>query len=405
MALSSAARVFYLNLKKSSSLLASTRICVVQTANLTSKENRDPDYKRPKPWPYETKYYSFLWGYVEGTVKRFDENTKIVVVDGNIGAGKSAFAKQLAEAFDLVYFPEPTMEPFYVTPYGYDIRLLDDIVPPSYKACDLKTFYSNPHHRNVAQFQFRMFMFRYEQYIDALAHVLNTGQGVVMERSVYGDFVFMETMHKFGYISDPVRQLYKDINENTLDELLRPHLIVYLDVSPEVCLQRIKERNDPTEVNSKVLTKEYLETLEHYYKHHYLKKLERHTEILIYDWNNFGDVEVVVEDIERIDFERYSRYDFKLQDWRKADDWEWNYFRRQYTTHKNKLLIYSHIFRPKVSEVHHPPDEVIEYRELLEKIPGEMYEEGFNPNAGDNVWFKTDHKGFRYMPIIRYRKE
>ena len=36
--------------------------------------------------------------------------------------------------------------------------------------------------------------------MDALAHVFNTGQGVVMDRSPYSDFVFIEAMFKCGYV-------------------------------------------------------------------------------------------------------------------------------------------------------------------------------------------------------------
>lgn len=399
MALFTLSRVFNSELKKSVNILSYGRIYAVQSANMTSKELRDPNIKKPKPWPYKTKRFTYFHGFFEGTLKRFDENTKLIVVEGNIGAGKSAFAKELAEAFEMVYMPEPTMESYYISSYGIDLRKIDDLLPPSFKCCDINTFYSNPHHLNVGKFQFRMYMLRLQQYIDALAHMLNTGQGVVLERCAFSDFVFLETMHKFGYITDGAKQLYKDITENTLDELFKPHLIVYLDVSPEVALQRIKERNNPVEVNSKVLTKEYLESIDYLYKQSYLKDMEKHSELLIYDWSNYGEVEVIVEDIERIDFDRFSKYDKKLRDWRKGDDFEWNYYRRKFTNQKDKILNYARILRPRVTELHHPGDEVNEFQEILDKIPGEKYDEGFNPDAGDNVWFKTDHKGYRHQKI------
>ena len=373
----------------------------IQSASITSKENRDPNIKKPAPWPYETKKFTFMRAYFDSTVKRFDENTKIIVVDGNIGAGKTSFAKQLAEAFDMVYFPEPTMESYFVSPYGYDLRKIDAILPPSYQCCDVSTFYSNPYHQNVAKFQFRMYMLRLEQYLDALAHVLNTGQGVVLERCAYGDFVFTEAMAKFGYLSPRVMKLYKDITKNTLEELMRPHLIIYLDISAEEALKRIKKRNDPIEVNSKVLTKEYLEAIEYFYKQRYLKNMEKHAELLIYDWTHYGDIEVVVEDIERIDFERFTFYDSKMGDWRKENDWEWSYFRRRYTNEKEIILNYGVIYRPSVEEVFHPGDEVEEFEKIMLKIPGEKYAEGFNSDAGDSVLFKLDPKS--YWKTIRTR--
>ncbi|XP_054719388.1 NADH dehydrogenase [ubiquinone] 1 alpha subcomplex subunit 10, mitochondrial-like [Uloborus diversus] len=373
------------------------KVVKVQSANIVSKEFKDPNVKKPAPWPYQQRLFNLFHWYIDGTKKRFDENSKIIVVDGNIGAGKSNFAKQLADAFDMLYLPEPTMENYFVSPYGYDMRKIDDILPPSYKCCDIKTFYSNPHHQNVGKFQFRMMSLRINQYVDALAHLLNTGQGVVLERSTYSEFVFVETMHKFGYLSSPAKQLYYDCHNNAVEELWRPHLVIYLDISPEVALERIKKRNDPAEVNSKVLTKEYLETIEHFYKQKFLKDIETHAELLIYDWNNYGDVEVVVEDIERIDFDRFTIYDDKLKDWKYDDDWILGWYRRQFTTLKRRILDYACIYRPKVKELFHPGEEVLEFHEILKKIPGERYANGFNPAAGDNVWFKTVHeKGKRF---------
>lgn len=68
------------------------------------------------------------------------------------------------------------------------------------------------------------------QYIDAMAHVLSTGQGVVLDRSCFSDFVFVEAMEKSGFLSKGARSVYYDIRKNTITELLKPHLVVYLDV-------------------------------------------------------------------------------------------------------------------------------------------------------------------------------
>lgn len=71
------------------------------------------------------------------------------------------------------------------------------------------------------------------QYVDALAHVLSTGQGVVLDRSCFSDFVFVEAMQKSDYISRAARSVYYDIRKNTITELLKPHLVIYLDVPVE----------------------------------------------------------------------------------------------------------------------------------------------------------------------------
>jgi NADH dehydrogenase (ubiquinone) 1 alpha subcomplex subunit 10 len=42
-----------------------------------------------------------------------------------------------------------------------------------------------------------------------------------------------------------------------------------------------------------------------------------------------GDPEILVEDIERIDFDQYTVYDKKLRDWRRDNLWDWNSNRQQ----------------------------------------------------------------------------
>jgi NADH dehydrogenase (ubiquinone) 1 alpha subcomplex subunit 10 len=55
--------------------------------------------------------------------------------------------------------------------------------------------------------------------------------------------------------------------------LMKPHLVIYLDIPVPLVQQRIKERNIPYEVNSKVFTPEYLSDMEYFYKQHFLKQI------------------------------------------------------------------------------------------------------------------------------------
>lgn len=56
----------------------------------------------------------------------------------------------------------------------------------------------------------------------------------------------------------------------------------------------------PSEVDSKALSDEYLKNLDFFYKQQYLKEISVSSELLVYDWSNGGETEIVVEDIERI---------------------------------------------------------------------------------------------------------
>ena len=54
-----------------------------------------------------------------------------------------------------------------------------------------------------------------------------------------------------------------------------------------------------------------------------------HAEVLVYDWTQPGNSEIVVEDIERIDFDKYGVYDNKMKDWRRINKWDWNNSRQK----------------------------------------------------------------------------
>lgn len=115
-------------------------------------------------------------------------------MDGPIASGKTTFARELACELDMLYFPEANYDMVYINQYGQDLRKWNNQIPPACRPFDIKDFCKDPKNRLSASFQLTTYTIRYSQYIDALAHVLSTGQGVVLDRSVYSDFVFVEAM-------------------------------------------------------------------------------------------------------------------------------------------------------------------------------------------------------------------
>lgn len=277
-------------------------------------------------------------------------------MDGPIAAGKSAFAKELATELEMKYFPEATMDNYYVNSYGYDLRKLDPQLPPNVQSFNVNKFQQNPTHKNVATFQIRMLMQRYSQYIDALAHLFSTGEGVVLDRCVYSDFVFVEAMFKNGYISKGARSVYYDLVKNTFSELMKPHLVIYLDVPVNALKDLVKKRANPVEVGYMVLNDKYLQDMENIYKQLYLKVISTHAELLVYDWPNHGETEVVVEDIERIDFDRFEKDDTHMRDWRMENEEEWTEARARYMN-KSDLMNYFNVPRYDVPELIVTPED------------------------------------------------
>lgn len=78
----------------------------------------------------------------------------------------------------MLYVPATNMDLIYINPYGYDMRQLDPQLPDVCKSFDEMDFVRNPSHPNAPKFQFDMFKLKLSQYIDALTHVLSTGESV-----------------------------------------------------------------------------------------------------------------------------------------------------------------------------------------------------------------------------------
>ncbi|CAG2179299.1 unnamed protein product, partial [Oppiella nova] len=203
-------------------------------ATMIGIDQMDPQIikDKPKPWPYKTKRHFQYFHYLldlDNTAARFDPNSKIVVIEGNKASGKEVVAQALAKHFGLHYMPEPDLEDMYINHNGFDYRSLNKWIDPKVQAVDERMYLEDPHHRGVHWMKMFFYKKRYEQYIDALAHLYNTGQGVILERSPYSDFVFTEAMNKSGYFSDNATDYYYRVRHATIYDLQRPHLVIYLD--------------------------------------------------------------------------------------------------------------------------------------------------------------------------------
>ncbi|KAJ3646431.1 hypothetical protein Zmor_024019 [Zophobas morio] len=380
-------------------LFTKTEFNLVRTISSKLIRSKDTDRPpKPQPWNYNDKSYTILNYWTDRTTSRLDENSKIIVVEGPVAAGKTNFAKTLADELDMLYLPEANLDMVYINQYGYDLRQLDEQLPEPCRSFDIKDFLLNPKHRNTAAFQILQYHTKYSQYIDALAHLLSTGQGIVLDRCCFSDFVFVEAMYKQGYLSKPAYKAYYEIRSNTITELLRPHLVVYLDVPVHTVQENIKKRAIPSEKNSQVLTPQYLSVMEKTYKQNYLKEISKHAELLIYDWSEGGEVEIVVEDIERIDFDSYDVQDPKMKDWRHHSEEDWGVLRNKYADKKDSVLAYFNVPVFNVPELMIEAEDAKHYYDIIQSAPGEVYEPGFNAAMGDSVLFKAKGQHRNTLP-------
>ncbi|XP_037085578.1 NADH dehydrogenase [ubiquinone] 1 alpha subcomplex subunit 10, mitochondrial-like [Pollicipes pollicipes] len=375
----------------------------VQAALITGRTMRGGPKSWPRPpWPYKEKPYRGLKSFFDTTRSRWDENTRLIVVDGPIASGKEEVARALADEFEMQYMPPASADLMYINDYGYDLRQLNERLPHKVQLMQVDDFLKNPYDIRMASFQITWFEFKLSQYIDALAHLLNTGQGVVMNKCVLSDFVYMEAMCRAGFVSRGARSVYREIAQNTLVFMLRPHLVIYLDIPVEEVKKRVKARARPLEVGSPALTDGFLNAVEDTYKNSWLKTISEHSELLTYDVSKELIVEHMVDDIEKLDFTQYGYNTNKMEDWGRKSDDDWDSWRTQYTNYKSHLMMNMMVPRFDVPELLGEQEDMKIADELInEEAPGQKYRYGFNPDMGDSVLFKLGEGG-KYRDTTRY---
>lgn len=147
-------------------------------------------------------------------------NGGLVIVEGNIGAGKSTFAKHLADALNGEYLPEPDEK---TNPY-----LADYYRDPARWAFDVQMFLLTKRYR--AQ--------RYAQ-----SKVRHNGCGfVVLDRSYYGDVCFANVQRQLGYFTQRDYDTYLCHHTDMKHFLEPPAVAIFLNVSVDVCKARIDKR-------------------------------------------------------------------------------------------------------------------------------------------------------------------
>jgi len=376
---------------KAGCLLRGNAAVLSQVRGIVSKEFRDPNYKRPAPFPYETKNYSLLRSIFDDTTHRFNENTKIITVEGPPTGNKEKFCRYLAEKLEMKYIPDGHINDWYIDEYGVDLRCLNPKVPPSMRTLDIHQWLQRPNHPHAARLQQEMMMSRWSRYFDAHNHLFNTGEGVVCHRSIYSDRAWAQTLVDMGWMTKAAQDYMETQKRDSCYEFLRPHLVIYLDMEPQTIIDNANKRAEAGEVNSPVFTPEVLERLIKNYQDHVIKPLSVHAEVLVYDWNQGdGDYDAIIEDICDIDFDCYTKYQEKMNDWnlfrREAN---WKAKRGAFNRHHGRQLkMQLQMVPPRdIPELFPPPNDVEQYTMEKAKLPSQMYAPGYNAHMGDKVGF------------------
>lgn len=314
------------NLKEKKTIILLNGILVNNSKRKFSIESIGKRYE--KPYDYKNKKYGLIGQIFDSTLKKLGENSLIITVEGNFGSGKTEFAKKLAKEIDFVYAREPDLDQhLFEMPNGENKRkIINKYVGDNkrFHVDSLEEWHLNPTFKSTIGLQHSFYNIRWMQTRTALLHLLSTGQGVVLERSVFSDSVIGQALYEQNLLSDQAYRFYmRDLIPLTLHELWRPHVSIYLDKSPEECLRSIKEKGKAFEINSKVYTIDFLKSVDKNYKKNFLPEMKNHLHVLSYQSAD-ADTEITIEDLEMLDYEDQT----KFSDWRIRKETTINLYRK-----------------------------------------------------------------------------
>ena len=198
---------------------------------------------------------------------------KMIIIEGNVGAGKSTLTKQLSEYLGA----KPFYEPVESNPY-------------------LDKFYKDPKKYALAM-QFYLMSNRYNMHLEGIQHIWKNKQTCIYDRSIYGDFVFAKKNWLDGNMSDLDFKNYNSMRKVMFKNLLVPHITIYLNNDPEITYRNIHNRSRDCEQE---IPLEYLKGLDNLYKELIFEMNELGSQVVSIDWNEFRPLDYVIDRLQEV---------------------------------------------------------------------------------------------------------
>lgn len=198
-------------------------------------------------------------------------------IAGMIGAGKSTLATALAEHLEIDVYYEPVEENEY-----------------------LKDFYRDPGAHAFAM-QIYLLNRRFQQHQE----IIWRGRSAVQDRTIYEDSIFARMLAEAGHMDDRDYRTYSELFRHMSNFMCRPNVIVYLDVAPELSLERIKSRGRQME---SAVTLDYLQDLYAGYQA-FITDISRVIPVIRVDYERFA----TAEEMARMIRQEYLDHSFLRQ--------------------------------------------------------------------------------------------
>ena len=160
----------------------------------------------------------------------------LIVVAGNIGAGKTSLTERIGARLGWRTGYESVAD----NPY-------------------LSDFYSDMH---AWSFHLQIFFLghRAEQYLEAVRDT----RSAILDRSIYEDFyIFSRALHHMGNLAERDYLAYRRLFDLVVEGLPRPNLLIYLKAPAKVLMERIRRRARNMETG---ITLDYLSLLDSFYE-------------------------------------------------------------------------------------------------------------------------------------------
>lgn len=183
---------------------------------------------------------------------KMDDKPRIITIEGNIGAGKSTFVETLKEKYknrnDILFLQEPVDVWSTISQNGKNM---------------LELFYAEPKKYSFA-FQIMAFTTRLKIIETAVLEAQMKGIRIIfMERSLDADKnIFAKMLYDDGMMEHCMYQIYMQMSEEGLKKYTADG-IIWLNISPEICKERIVKRCREGEENIDI---EYLQKCDSYHK-------------------------------------------------------------------------------------------------------------------------------------------
>ncbi|MCA9756834.1 MAG: deoxynucleoside kinase [Candidatus Eisenbacteria bacterium] len=202
-----------------------------------------------------------------------DVERMFIGIAGMIGAGKSTLATSLGKHLGIDVYYEPVEDNEY-----------------------LEDFY-----RDTPRYAFATQIYLLNKRFAQHQEIIWRGRSAVQDRTIYEDSIFAKMLATTGLMDERDYRTYIELFRNMSNFMCKPNVIVYLDVSPEKSLERIRSRARGMETG---ISLEYLRALYRGYEE-FIGDVSRVIPVISVDYDRFATAEEMASVIEK-NFQEHS---------------------------------------------------------------------------------------------------